>query len=166
MQAELIEARTAADYADGRALFEEYARQLGVDLCFQNFAHELDHLPAMYGPPAGALLLARLPGEATPGVDDRAVACVGVRALTVDPTACEMKRLYVRPEARATGVGRRLAAQSLAVARARGYRRMVLDTLRTMTPALSLYASLGFRETAPYYANPLPEVVYLSVALV
>jgi putative acetyltransferase len=152
---EIFEARTAADYAAARGLFVEYADQLGVDLCFQNFAAELDHLPEMYGPPVGCLLL---------GLDQgQVVACVGVRRLSDE--VCEMKRLYVRSAHRRTGLGRRLAAASVAEARARGYRRMVLDTLASMTPARTLYGALGFRETTPYYANPLPDVVYLALEL-
>src|SRR6185436_1696637 len=155
IQPEIVEARTAADYAAARGLVLEYAERLGIDLRFQNFAAELDHLPEMYGPPSGCLLLGRVAGEA--------VGCVGVRGLSAE--LCEMKRLYVRDSLRGTGLGRRLAAASLDAARGRGYRRMVLDTLASMTPALRLYASLGFRETGAYYPNPLPDVVYLALDL-
>jgi ribosomal protein S18 acetylase RimI-like enzyme len=151
----IVEARTDSDYAAARVLFVEYAEQLGVDLCFQNFSDELDHLREMYGPPMGCLLLGR--------EDDRAFACVGVRRRSDD--VCEMKRLYVRAGQRRGGLGRQLAAASVAAARALGYRRMVLDTLASMTPALNLYASLGFRRTGAYYPNPLPDVVYLELEL-
>jgi GNAT superfamily N-acetyltransferase len=155
----LIEAGSAADYASARALFVEYARQLNIDLCFQHFDAELEHLPEMYGPPAGCILLAREEG----GGETSDVGCVAVRRLSAE--ICEMKRLYVQDRARGQGLGRLLAQASLDAARARGYRRMVLDTLASMTPARTLYASLGFRETAAYYANPLPDVVYMAVDL-
>ena len=76
-----------------------------------------------------------------------------------------MKRLFVRDAFRGRGIGRALAERVMAVARALGYRRMVLDTLDTMAPALQLYRSLGFREVPPYIFNPLPNVVYLGLDL-
>lgn len=152
----ITEATTAEDYSSGRALIEEYAASLDVDLCFQNFSEELANLQDVYGPPAGCLLLAR-EGAAI-------VGCVAVRCR--EQEICEMKRLYVRPEQRGRGVGRSLATAALARARGLGYRRMVLDTLPAMTEAQSLYESLGFREITSYYLNPLPGVRYLAVDLV
>jgi ribosomal protein S18 acetylase RimI-like enzyme len=123
-----------------------------VDLCFQNFTHELEHLREVYGPPRGALLLAWHAGEV--------VGCVALRPVTGE--VCEMKRLYVRESARRLGLGRRLAEAITEQARSAGYTEMVLDTLASLLPAIALYRSLGFVETAPYYANPLPGVVYLK----
>lgn len=151
----LAEARVASDFAMARALIAEYAAGLDVSLCFQNLAHELDHLPEIYAPPDGCLLLAREGGAA--------LGCVAFRRF--DENACEMKRLFVRPEARGRDMGRRLAVGAIEQARARGYQRVVLDTLATMTAARALYRSLGFRETGPYYSNPLAEVVYLELAI-
>lgn len=151
-----IRPATAADLADIRALFTEYAEGLGVDLCFQGFEAELAGLPGRYAPPAGAILIARTPEGA-------ALGCVAMRPLGGGD--CEMKRLYVRPQARGTALGRRLAAAIIEAARGAGHRRMLLDTLDHMRPALTLYRSLGFREVDAYYDNPLPGVVYLARAL-
>ncbi len=153
--ASIVAARGDADFAAACALFEEYAAQLGIDLCFQGFAAELSDLPAMYGPPGGRLLLARR--------GDEFVACVGVRLLSGG--ICEMKRLYARDCVRGQGLGRSMAVAAIAAARELGYARMVLDTLGSMTAARALYASLGFREIAPYYDNPNAGVKYLALDL-
>lgn len=155
---EIAQARTPADFDLARTLFEEYAVGLGVDLCFQGFAAELQALDQRYAPPRGALLLARDGGVPA--------GCVALRAQpSAGEGACEMKRLYVRPAHRGTGLGRRLAEVVLDEARRLGYRRMVLDTLDRMAPAHALYAALGFREAAPYYDNPLDGVHYLETDL-
>lgn len=154
---ELIAANQPEDYLAARALFSEYASQLGVDLCFQNFSAELERLPEMYGHPGGRLVLARRGGQY--------IGCVGVRALANAPGSCEMKRLYVREVARGLGIGRHLAMASVEAARQLGYARIVLDTLGSMTAARALYSELGFRETPPYYPNPSAGVTYLELVL-
>jgi putative acetyltransferase len=154
--ASVREATTATDITLARALFAEYARSLKVDLCFQGFDEELRTLPGAYAPPRGRLLLA--------GRDADAFACIALRPLA-QPAAAEVKRLYVQPANRGEGWGKRLVVRVLADARAIGYEELKLDTLDSMGAARALYEEIGFRACAPYYANPLPGVVYLSLRL-
>jgi ribosomal protein S18 acetylase RimI-like enzyme len=142
-----------------RDIFREYAQGLGVDLCFQNFDEELATLPGDYAAPRGALLLAM--------VDGQVAGCVALRPHdTADyPNAAEMKRLYVRPAFRGTGLGRTLAEAALDAARQGGYACVLLDTLNDMEAARALYEDLGFEEIPPYYHNPIPGAHYLKADL-
>jgi ribosomal protein S18 acetylase RimI-like enzyme len=155
MSLKILCAETPADLARIRALFREYQAFLGVDLCFQGFEEELAGLPGRYAPPEGVLLLA-MDGKETAG-------CVALREL--EAGVCEMKRLFVRPAYRGQGLGRRLAEEVIAAARRIGYRTMRLDTLEQLHEAIDLYESLGFRRIPPYYANPLPGVIYWELRL-
>lgn len=151
----IVEAETPKHYAAARALWEEYAEELGHDLEFQRFSEELETLPGAYAPPGGCLLLATC--------DEELVGCVALRRQT--PTICEMKRMYVRPGFRGQGIGRRLAVEIIAIAKRIGYARMRLDTLESMTVPRALYRSLGFTEIAPYYDNPLPGAGFFELDL-
>jgi GNAT superfamily N-acetyltransferase len=146
-----IRPATISDLDEIRALLREYAAWLEVDLCFQNFEQELAGLPGEYAPPRGRLLIAEGAG------------CVAVRA--IDDETCEMKRLYVRPEQRGSGLGRSLILAIIEEARGIGYRRMRLDTMPKMAGAQRLYASLGFRDIGAYRYNPEPGARFLELEL-
>lgn len=142
-----------------REIFREYADSLAVDLCFQNFEHELAHLPGDYAAPRGTLLLALVDGEVA--------GCCALRPLDAAdyPNAAEMKRLYVRKAFRRFGLGRQLAEAVLDAARQAGYASVLLDTLDDMESARALYAELGFEEIPPYYHNPIAGSHYLKADL-
>ena len=152
--------QTSAELDTARQLFREYARELDVDLCFQDFEQELQALPGPYAAPQGVILLAHLP-ETLP---TEAVGCVALKPLD-RPDVCEMKRLYVRPEARDAGWGNALVDAILNAARRRSYSTMRLDTLDTLRAALRLYRRFGFKEIDAYYENPLPNVIYMQKTL-
>lgn len=149
---EFIQAETSQQLETVRELLREYERELGVDLCFQGFAAELDGLPGSYAPPAGRLLLALHQG--TP------IGCVALQA--IDTRRVEMKRLFLRPIARGAGAGRALVTKILHEAQAIGYEEIVLDTLPSMVEAQQLYAGFGFRDIAPYRPNPIVGSRYMG----
>lgn len=147
----MLEIRVADDMAVVRALFIEYAAWTGLDLSFQNFDEELASLPADYDPIFVAM------------VDGKAAGCVALRR--IDDEICEMKRLFVRPHARGVKAGRALVLRVIDEARRRGFNRMRLDTLPTMTSAIRLYERLGFRNIEPYRHNPIPGSRFLELDL-
>ena len=141
----ILAARWPDDRATVAALFREYVSSLAEDISFQNVDEELTTLPGKYARPGGVVLIAWKGEEAAGAIAYR----------MVEPGVAEMKRLYVRPAFRGRGLGRELAEELIAEARARGYRTMLLDTLASMQSARALYRDIGFVPVEPYYDNPL-----------
>jgi len=149
------QADSAELVATARELFREYAQAIGTDLEYQGFSAELAALPAPYVPPRGALLIARFESDAA--------GCVALRPL--DAHRGEMKRLYVRPAYRKSGLGKALVKAVINAARRIGYRELRLDTLASMTSAQALYRRLGFAEIPPYNTAHLPGTRFYSLDL-
>lgn len=160
------QAVSPADLASVASCFRAYIEWLNMDLTFQDFATEYSTLPGKYSPPKGALLLAC--DEET----DQVLGCIALRPLEVQPhyttnrqpglRYCELKRLYVYPEARGRKVARALAMEALRIARKEGYDEVLLDILESMMSAISLYRSMGFQEVEPYYDSPGDGFVNMS----
>ncbi len=154
MQLEYIK-YTLEELEEVRNIFIEYSEFLQVDLCFQDFEQELQTLHQVYSPPKGCIILAKENGLI--------LGCVALKPIAEG--VCEMKRLYVRPEARGMGLGRKLVDELIIFAKNSAYESMKLDTVTKLKEAISLYRSIGFVETAPYVHNPLSDVLYFELKL-
>ena len=155
---EIVYPESTRDFDAIRKLFREYEEFLDVDLQFQSFESELATLPGKYAPPCGVLLLAK--------EKEAALGCGAIRRFgPAENRICEMKRLYVRPSARHRGIGKQLAMHLIQDGIRLGYRTMILDTLKRLEAATSLYRLLGFVPTEPYYENPLTDVLYWKLDL-
>jgi len=174
------------------ASLADHLASLGLDLAATR-RQEVASLPGEYAPPGGCLLLARRGGEGAgcvtlrrlpgsppaagrvassspkPGVPPPVVgpgpSSSSESGSALDPRVCELRRLYVRPSYRGTGLGRDLTVAAIAAARAMPYGRVRLNTLPSMTRARALYAGLGFREIPPYRAVLVPGVLHFELDL-
>ena len=139
-----------------RSYAEEFAGSIAESLCFQGFDAEVAGLPGRYAPPSGRLLLAMDGGIP--------LGCVAMRDLGGGD--CEMKRLYVAPEGRGRGVGRRLVGEILRRGRTPGIpSHGAGHAARDGRPAIALYRSFGFVEVGPYWANPVERTIYMERGL-
>ena len=107
-----------------------------------DYAKLIDDLPRIHARPGGAILLAEHEGKV--------IGCGMYYGLSQSGT-CEIKRVYVDPDARGLGAGRALMQAGIEGARADGYRRMVLDTMVDLTEAISLYEQIGFTPGPAFY---------------
>ena len=152
---EIIKATTEEHFSAAVKLFTEYAEWLNIDLSFQHFEEELAAVQKMYNHEAGGIILVKEAGEF--------IACVAVRKS--EPGIAELKRMYVKSAFQQMGIGKQLLDAALLLARSCGYKKIRLDTLNTMLPAMKLYADNGFYEIPAYYFNPEKTAVYFEKEL-
>jgi GNAT superfamily N-acetyltransferase len=138
-------AAEAPDSAEAQWCLAEYFRELAgrFDSGFDP-ARSISADPGELRPPAGVFVIARLGGQP-----------IGCGALKVkDRQIGEVKRMWVRADARGLGVGRRVLDMLEAQARAFGLRTLRLETNRTLAEAQALYRRCGYREVVPFNDEP------------
>lgn len=140
----LIICSSPEEYGAARRLIQEYADSLSVDLVHDNFENEIGHLNSYYGPPTGLILLAKENNET--------VGVVCVRNL--GDFIAEIKRMYVQPDFRGKGIGRKLLTRAITEAKGLGYRYLRLDTIPEMRSAIKLFSSFGFYEIEDSGSSP------------
>ncbi len=149
----------AYDYKeDIKALFDEYTKMLIEGnsefkkyLDKQNYSHETENLEEKYGFPYGRLYIALFEGKTA--------GCIALRK--INNTACELKRLYVKPEYRGNNIGSALLERIIDDAKEIGYRHILLDTLPFLTTAIEMYKKKGFYEIESYNNSPMDNLIYL-----
>ncbi len=154
--AKLLVANSIEDYKTAIQLFKEYAKQISVDLSFQDFENELLEIENQYSIPNGQLVIAY-------DELDQAVGCFGVRKFS--ESICELKRMYLKKEERGKGIGQKLLVRAIEIGRALKYEKMRLDTLPSMEVAINLYSKMGFYEITPYRFNPFKGAKYFEIKL-
>jgi GNAT superfamily N-acetyltransferase len=125
-----------------RRRYSDYPDLLDAHFDEYEWPSELADLPGHYGAPSGAIVLAL--------VDGVPAGCVVLRG--IGEHVSEMKRLFVRPAFWGFGLARAMVTKLQALACARGYPRMRLETGALQTEAMALYEAMGFKPIAPYYA--------------
>ena len=138
-----------------RQLLLAYASWRNFDKALGLFEEEIRDLPGAYSSPEGLLLLAKLNGKP--------VGCVAYRKL--EEGICEMKRMYVSPDARGQKIGQQMLNQLLPAAANAGYHLMRLDTHPSMLTAQELYQNIGFVECPRYNNNPIEGIRFFEKAL-
>jgi len=143
--------RVRADDADpagepGAALLEAMTAE--IDELYRDregSIHEISASSSELSPPSGAFLVLRDGAQA--------VGCGGLKRL--DAETCELKRMYLRPDARGRGLSRVLLGALEERARQLGYRRARLDTGDRQPAARRLYETAGYGRIPDYNGNTL-----------
>ena len=117
--------------------------------------NEANNLPGEYVLPKGCILLAEY--------EDKIAGCITLSEIAGN--ICELKRLYVKPQFRRIGIGRKLTEAIIKKATQLQYKRMRLDTNSLFVGAKPLYRSFGFAETGHIEGSPLKNSVHMELIL-
>ena len=139
-----------------KKLIIAYSNELNRDLSFQNFDKELSNLKEKYTYPNGKVICCKTE-------DNEVIGCVAFTKHS--DVRCELKRLYVLPEYRKFGIGKKLLESIIEEARKDNYKEIVLDTIKPLKSAIKLYEKYGFKEIPSYYNNPMDDVIYMKLDL-
>ena len=157
---------TVKDFEVIKQLFTEYANYIFelfnphslplAQRLSKKAINEANNLPGEYVLPKGCLLLAEYKNEIA--------GCIAISEIEDD--LCELKRLYVKPQYRRMGIGRKLAEAIIKKAAQLKYKLMRLDTNKVLfIGAEPLYSSLGFVETGHIEGSPLESSVHMELEL-
>ena len=126
-------------------------RSLEESIAYYESRHELkdmDDIQGSYFDNGGIFLVM---------TDDEEIICTGALR-QLDEEICELKRLWLLPEYHGQGLGYRMTQELLTIARAKGYKRIRLETDPvSQKPAINFYKRLGFYEI-PCYSQRTDEV--------
>jgi putative acetyltransferase len=140
-----------------KSCLHEYLERPSFKEYMENYEAEVaNRLPGRFSPPAGCLLLAQNHGEPA--------GCVGL--MDLGDGICEMRRLFVKPKFRKSGIGRALAQAVIEQGRVKNYTAMRLNTNKRMTGAVELYRSLGFSDIEPYEHFDIDCMYFLELKLI
>ena len=137
--------RTSLSTPDARALERACSRDIMVRYGSDEPEEELDAAP--FEPPTGAFVVAHLEVD---GGERAPVGCAGIRAVPGERETCELKRMFVVPEARGRGIARALLEWLEEEAVALGYTTMWLETGTEQPEAIALYESHGYAPIAGF----------------
>ena len=148
-------ARFPQDSMALKAVIREYVSWLEMDLSYRYFDKEMADFDQLFTLPSGIFFMAQAGAEIA--------GCAGL--LRHSDAVAEVKRLYVRPGFRGRALGEQLMWSVIDQARALGLRELILDAVAQTRVAQLLYQKMGFRETGPYYLNPVAGTRFFSMAL-
>lgn len=155
MELTTLFAHTSEEFDAAKELFVEYKNSVNYSVCFPGFEKELAEIQTRYSAPNGYLLLVKM--------GDKWIGCGVLKKMRGNWG--EIKRMYVKPDCRGTGVGRIILEILISKAIELGFDTLKLDTLQRMHQARKLYKSVGFIEVPPFRYNACPDMVYMEFKL-